>query len=134
MDAQLQLLCEHLPAANARKEAGFFFEEGGCWGFALALHEVLSSQGRQAQIVLQKGWAHAFVRVEGVLVDYTGVSSASEQLFEVEPAELRAYAIEHAGHLDEEITEAMMFAKSVIALAQDLPALTDIQEHPEPFF
>lgn len=64
---------ECLPDAVTRAEAGFHFEEGGCWGMAAALREHFIAQG--AEVVINHcpaGWVHAWVEVLGRPCDHTG--------------------------------------------------------------
>lgn len=122
--ASLLALCSALPLANDRLEAGFFFEEGGCWGFALALHQHLQAQGFSPQIVYQTGWMHAFVLVDKTYIDYrgAGVPSDLSLLKSVTPTELMRVAVEEAFHLECEVESAKEFALQTIALAIELQA------------
>lgn len=51
--------------------AGFHFEEGGCWGMALALRTAL---GPGSEIVLRGDFVHAYVRASGRTFDWQGES------------------------------------------------------------
>lgn len=51
-------------------EAGWHFEEGGCWGMALALRSALGGE-----IVVRDGFIHAYVRAEGRAYDWQGEAS-----------------------------------------------------------
>lgn len=63
---------EHVPLACERHEIdGFYFEEGGCWGMALAIHDTYGGQ----IVVRQTDFVHAYVRVENALYDWQGLAS-----------------------------------------------------------
>ncbi|VTU44226.1 hypothetical protein [Variovorax sp. RA8] len=62
---------EHLQAASDQAEAGWHFEEDGCWGMALALRTAL---GPGSEIVLRDGFTHAYVRAGGRTFDWQGES------------------------------------------------------------
>jgi len=54
-------------------EAGFYFEEGGCWAMALALQDCFCALGVDAQLALQtNGACHAMVCVGKKLFDHQG--------------------------------------------------------------
>lgn len=57
----------NLRAAIDQAEAGFHFEEGGCWGMALALRTALGGD-----IVMRDGFVHAYVRLDGRTYDWQG--------------------------------------------------------------
>lgn len=124
---EVQKLCASLPKANDLMEAGFFFEEGGCWGFALALHAYLTSLGLHPQIVYQTGWMHAFVLVDGVYLDYRGASVPGDitELVSASPDGLVKFAVTQAYHLPEEIESAKDFASRVIDLALEIDEPVD---------
>ena len=64
---------DHLHDAVEASGAGWHFEEGGCWGMALALYDAFKALGEQPQLMLQTDdFAHALVLVDGQLYDYTG--------------------------------------------------------------
>ncbi|OUM04487.1 ADP-ribosyltransferase-containing protein [Variovorax sp. JS1663] len=60
---------EHLQAANDQAEAGWYFEEGGCWGMTLALRTAL---GPGSEIVVRDDFVHAYVRAGGRTFDWQG--------------------------------------------------------------
>lgn len=62
---------EHLQAAIDQAEAGWHFEEGGCWGMALALRTAL---GPGSEIVVRDDFVHAYVRAGGRTFDWQGES------------------------------------------------------------
>ena len=60
-------------------EAGFFFEEGGCWAMAQALFEAFQARGMSVQMrYCPYDFVHAWVQFGNLMVDYRGISSAPE--------------------------------------------------------
>lgn len=59
----------HLQAAVDEAEAGWHFEEGGCWGMALALRSAI---GHGGEIVVRDDFVHAYVRAGGRTFDWQG--------------------------------------------------------------
>lgn len=70
--AILAALDEQLQAACENAEAGFFFEEGGCYGMALSLHKALTNAGIPAQLSVSDDVEHASVLADDLAFDYTG--------------------------------------------------------------
>ena len=67
-------LDQHLPQATAWVEAGFYFEEGGCIGMALALQDTLRRYGVTAPLALFPGsFKHAGVLVGKRFLDASGL-------------------------------------------------------------
>lgn len=62
----------HLQDAVEASEAGFHYEEGGCWGMALALYDAFRGLGEHPQLVITTDDGHALVQVNGQLYDYSG--------------------------------------------------------------
>lgn len=60
----------NMQAAADQAEAGWYFEEGGCWGMALALRAALGGE-----IVVRDGFTHAYVRAQGKTYDWQGEST-----------------------------------------------------------
>lgn len=74
-------------------EAGFHFEEGGCWGFAAALYDYAHHQGLPASLVWSQEHVHCYVQVGGVLFDHQGSMPADSKSVQVVPrAEIFALA------------------------------------------
>lgn len=69
-DVQRSAFVPHLQDAVDDAEVGFHFEEGGCWGMALALKAVLGGD-----LVLRDGFTHAYVRVGSDTFDWQGAST-----------------------------------------------------------
>jgi hypothetical protein len=66
----LDCFAVNLQAAADQAEAGWYFEEGGCWGMALALRAALGGE-----IVVRDGFTHAYVRAQGKTYDWQGEST-----------------------------------------------------------
>lgn len=112
---QLQEIC-------AINEVGFHFEEGGCWGMALALHERLTHQGFVPQIHVETHrFVHAFVAVGNWSADYRGVSAfvPSETMKLCSPLELLSLAISCHGCSEEAIRGDQSHATEMIVAAQE---------------
>lgn len=60
---------EHLQTVGDQAEAGWHFEEGGCWGMALALRTAL---GPGSEIVVRDDFVHVYVRARGRTFDWQG--------------------------------------------------------------
>lgn len=56
-----------LQEAMDNMEVGFHFEDGGCWGMALALREKIGGE-----LLLRKDFVHVYVCVDGQLYDWRG--------------------------------------------------------------
>lgn len=72
-----QYLNENFPdglkAAVGRSGVDFYFEEGGCWGMALALARMFKKQGKACYFCVTKSYfIHAFVECEGKFYDSDG--------------------------------------------------------------
>jgi hypothetical protein len=60
-----------IPACTAA-QVGFHFEEGGCWGMALALHDAFTKLGLHPELVVTPNQGHALVRLGSELFDHSG--------------------------------------------------------------
>lgn len=100
-------------------ETGFHFEEGGCWGMAAALHDVMVRAGVPAQIrFVPDGFVHAWVRAADADWDYRGTMfSTPTGHIDVESVDaLRAVAGNYG--VDEETFEAdRAMANDIVATA-----------------
>lgn len=112
---------EVLPEVCEHAQAGLHFEEGGCWGMALALDDALRADGLAPQIVVMPG--HAMVRANGKLYDHMGevVARGLRGLREVDRAGLLA-AAEDAGWTRDEVEGDRDWAAELIASARELAA------------
>lgn len=65
----------HMTDAVTAARMGFHFEEGGCWGMAMALRDHFASAGKDAQIrigTLCGRDSHAYVQVGALSYDHSG--------------------------------------------------------------
>lgn len=111
----LQFL-EQMQSACDRHEAGFHFEEGGCWGMAAALQEELGGE-----IILRGGdFTHVYVRVAGQLHDWQGRAQAFEgPQTPITAQELVQQAIAH-GCTKDEFEADKAWAQAIISTAKEL--------------
>ena len=63
---------DHMIDAVSNAEMGFYFEEGGCWGMALALFDYFVQEGENPRLVVQEKFVHAMVEVDGAFYDHQG--------------------------------------------------------------
>lgn len=113
--ANLQSACE-------RVEAGFYFEEGGCFGMALALYEIFANASLAPMFVVNESFVHAMVLVQGHYVDYRGANPRPDACRFLTPSEFVDFAVEH-GHTFEDLSNAKAYAVSAIELALNEPAM-----------
>lgn len=90
--ATAPVFTDHLIDAVSAAEAGFHFEEGGCFGMALALADAFRADGLDPELVLMRGATHAMVRVDGALYDHQGRVPVSPVVRVVTEFELRQAA------------------------------------------
>ena len=69
---------EQISQVMENHDAGFHFEEGGCWGFAAALYDRAESMGLSPQIVLDDKAVHCYVKIDDALIDHQGYRSDTE--------------------------------------------------------
>ena len=125
----LPAFVHHLQEANDQAEVGFLFEEGGCYGMALALQAKLSAMGRAPQIVIHGDGHHAFVLLNGWLIDYRGAQNIEEwssPLTAMTPGEVRRKALGRwkAEDLLGDLAVAEQVIAAAIELSQNSPALS----------
>ena len=79
----------YLREACDQGEMGFYFEEGGCWGMALALNDAIGGE-----LILRDDFVHVYVRVNGKLFDWQGEAApvANGQVITREELLLKAAA------------------------------------------
>jgi hypothetical protein len=125
MSASIPVFLQHLPKACEQMCAGFHFEEGGCWGMALALETALKQQGQPCTIwVRPMDFVHAMMDIDGQLIDYSGLCTQQGRE-NLEQAGSRQAVLEWAdnfGITQEEVENDEQFATKVIALAQEIAA------------
>lgn len=107
-----------LSACNAAG-VGLHFEEGGCWGMALALHDAFRALRLNPELVVMPNQGHALVRVGEELFDYSGETMAGSSLKVVTVAGLFAEA-KRAGWSRDEVLADKATAAEIIHNAQTL--------------
>ncbi len=111
---------DHMIDACSGAEAGFHFEEGGCWGMALALHDHLTVLGQAPALVVMTNFAHAMVSVDGQFLDHQGIAHVNPaDTRQVTEEELLALA-EQGGFSRDEIEGDRQQAAEIIEYAQEL--------------
>jgi len=116
---------EHLQAAIDQAEAGWHFEEGGCWGMALALRSALGGD-----IVLRDDFVHAYVRFDGTTYDWQGESE-----FAGGRVVTRDQLVQEAlanGCSKEQLDADTEWADQIIERAREMYLLGDAAADPEP--
>lgn len=112
----IEQLSEAILCAVEAAEVGFHFEEGGCWGFAAALHDIFAERGLHPRIQVQhEGFVHAWVEAGGQSWDHQGVMEAKAR--EMTPAtrqELMTVAATH-GVNEEQFLADVYLAKDILA-------------------
>lgn len=127
------LWADHLMQACGHCRAGFHFEEGGCFGFAVALHEELSKIQPCAQIGMSQEFAHCVVLLGPLAVDHQG-DRPLEHAHKYAPlAGLAALyaAAAAAGHSRDDVDGDVAWAREVIGAAKSLCVDAHVNaEHP----
>lgn len=111
---RLVSMSQSFSAVIENHEAGFHFEEGGCWGFAAALHDYAHNQGLPATLVWSQDYAHCYVKVADMLFDHQGTVMADGKLLQDVPrAEIFALA-ERNGVSRHEVDVDVDWAASIL--------------------
>ena len=111
---------DHMIDAVSNAGFGFHFEEGGCWGMALAIHDKLRSLGHNPEIVVTKGNTHAMVRDAGRLYDHSGEAYGfSGRLRRLTPEALLALA-GRCGVDEDQVMADKDAAAEIIEAAEEL--------------
>lgn len=111
---------DFLSMAICNHEAGFYFEEGGCWGFASALYEYAKENELEPQLVMGGDFVHCYVKMKDVLLDHQGVHSLScRNVVEFKFSELLMLAEKNGVPSDNVIADTL-WAKEIIADACDM--------------
>ena len=105
---------ESLHEAINIAEAGFYFEEGGCWGMALALQDAIGGQ-----LVVRQDFVHAYVLHGAQLFDHQGVSDMNAPNKEVTRDGFNELASLY-GVDAEQLQSDHVFAAEVIEIAMKL--------------
>lgn len=105
-------------------EAGFYFESGGCFGMALALHELFTKAGLAPQFAFSMAAGHAVVELDGKYYDYRGETSAMPGMRIVSKEQLlsTAYAFSHSAQAEQDLHRDKGYAETAINAALELVA------------
>lgn len=111
----------YLREACDQGEMGFYFEEGGCWGMALALNDAIGGE-----LILRDDFVHVYVRVNGTLFDWQGEAApvANGQVITREQLLLKAAAYGFdSGRVDLDHTSANLMIEEAkdLAMASNEP-------------
>jgi len=112
----VQKLNESLQQACERIGAGFYFEEGGCYGMALALQDQITKEGLKADLAVIENKGHAVVLLENQSFDYTGFSPLTGTETKLSTEDFLQYARNH-GHTEEALFSAKEWALQAISSA-----------------
>lgn len=109
--------CDHLPQACEDNQAGFYFEEGGCFGFALAARTALLQSGLDnVELAIKTDFCHAYAKIGHIFIDHQGASVGLNNIRVVNADELLSFAHEN-GHTADSISHDQQWATNVIERA-----------------
>ena len=102
-------------------ETGFHFEEGGCFGFAIALHGELEKIQPAVQIGISAGLTHCVVLLGPVAMDHHGIDLAQHLTYAPQESIDAVYAAAlEAGHTHDAVDSDVHWAREVIAAAKSI--------------
>jgi hypothetical protein len=107
---------EHMSQACADYEAGFHFEEGGCAGMAIAIHEALAQRGETPSYVSFKNTCHIAVLNSGQLIDHSGATPSKAEFEHISEDQLFALAKDWGCHLAADLE----WARAIVSRAHEL--------------
>ena len=100
-------------------DAGFHFEEGGCFAMAVALGRAMVEDGHDPRLAFSPKALHAFVEVDGDLYDHAGRVSGRHEVDYVTEDRMRELAKAH-GHDYENFEIDLAAAYEIIQSARGL--------------
>lgn len=112
----------NLMNACERHEAGFYFEEGGCFAFAQALFEELVHVYPQARTGVSDGLEHAVALVGPIAFDHQGalpLTSTYQFLPQADETALRDAAF-RAGHSQDAFNADLCWARAIVKTAKEM--------------
>jgi hypothetical protein len=118
--AEIPNFLEYMMEAAEACQAGFHFEEGGCFAMAKALYEAFAEQGVIAETGVVRAWGHALVRVGDQFFDHSGVVLQSVAAFEPVPPEGLCALAEEYGWSEGEFDADYEWAKDIIQVAIEM--------------
>lgn len=112
IDSYLQTACGYA-------DAGFYFEEGGCFGMAAALHELFTREGLAPEFAYSQRTCHAMVKVGNAFYDYRGEHPAPSDIQVVSKAEFQR-TLQASGFSQEQFDGDRAYAEQAIGSAREL--------------
>jgi hypothetical protein len=107
---------DHMIDACSAAQVGFHFEEGGCIGMAIAMHEALEADGLQPSFRLMKYSDHVFVCAGDLLCDHQGALHKYPECEHIDKEGLMKL-----GNIwNSDVEDDTICAREVIALAREL--------------
>lgn len=106
-----------LSTACEYAKAGFYFEEGGCLGMALALNDVFRRAGFKTKISKQCEADHVGVAVEGRFFDYQGFHTTC--FTPMTRMDLNRISVEW-GNTPDDVASDRLWASEIISTALEL--------------
>ena len=105
-------------------EAGFYYEEGGCWGMALALYHKFKSMGYSPELVIgiyDNVIRHGMALLDGKLYDHQGQCRwTGEREIVPTPAKFIERVLEHGGIDPDKLEADTQSAAEIITVAEEL--------------
>ena len=109
-------LNQQLTRACHIHEAGFHFEEGGCWGMGYAIAKRFSELGGAPDILFIKDFCHILVRVGDDCYDHQGRCDVPPEFTAIEIGDLESVALTH-GVSEVQFYNDVDFADTIIDTA-----------------
>jgi hypothetical protein len=106
----------HMSQACADYDAGFHFEEGGCAGMAIAIHEALAKSGENPVYVSFRNICHIAVLCDARLIDHSGASHVKAEFDEIPEARVLELAAEWGCNVPADLE----WARAIVARAHEL--------------
>jgi hypothetical protein len=102
-------------------QAGFYYEEGGCFGMALALAQTADelNPGAVCRLAFNQRSVHAYVEFDGDLCDHSGLCSFPKDIEYVSLEEMRALALAN-GNDDDSLAADIEAATEIVRAAVEL--------------
>lgn len=132
--AQVVAMASAFSEVMQHHDAGFYFEEGGCWAFAGALHDCLARAGIPSTIRYAEGdFIHCYTDIGGQLFDHQGsVVTVPPSLTTIAPHELCEVASRH-GVDAMQFQSDMAWAEEILQDASDIAwGAPDVIRAPQP--
>jgi len=109
---------DHMIDACSAAQAGFYFEEGGCIGMAIAIHDALQAEGCIPTFVSMTQTAHVAVMVDDIVYDHQGACRNPHTVKPITLEQLHALGSEWNSDIEADAA----WAREIISLARDFAA------------